>query len=436
VRGPGADAPRRSTAAAALALLLAGVWAAPAFGADATPEPDRPVVTTVVSGADFPTNMAFAPDGRLFYNEKDTGNIRIVQGGQLLPRPFATLPVQGSGESGLLGLALDPDFAQTPFVYVYYTSSVDGRNHIARLEASSTDPDRGGPPDNLLTLLTATGIHNGGDILFGPDGKLYAVVGETGDMALAQDPNSLGGKVLRMNPDGSIPSDNPFGPSSYVYSLGHRNSFGLCVNPHDGDLWETENGPSSDDEINRIQAGKNYGWPDQLGPGGPAKFVDPVLTFPTVIVPTGCAFFDRPITSSSVRPHPGGQLVFGDFNGDLYSVLLRAPGNRVVQRDTVEAHFPEGITDVKVGPDGDLYVATASSIVRMAPGTGVTFTPTAPTTPAPEVTGADGDGGGGLGPGTIVVIVGAIVLVVDGVIVLVARRRRRRSATSRTRQDV
>ncbi len=419
--------PRRLLAAAAAAAAVA-LPARPAFGAGATPSGD-PVVTTVVSGADFPTNMAFAPDGRLFYTEKETGNIRIVQDGNLLPQPFATLPVQGGGESGLLGLALDPDFARTPFVYVYYTSSADGRNHIARLEASSSAPNRGGSPENLLTLLAATGIHNGGDILFGQDGKLYAVAGETGDMALAQDPNSLGGKVLRLNPDGSIPSDNPFGPQSYVYSPGHRNSFGLCVNPQDGDLWETENGPSSDDEINRIQAGKNYGWPDHLGPGGAPRFVDPVLTFHTVIVPTGCAFFDRPISASSVRPHPGGQLVFGDFHGDLHSVLLRAPENRTVERQTVEAHFPVGIIDAEVGPDGDLYVATQNSIVRLAPGNGIPFTPSGPTTPPPVVSGAGG--GGGLGAGTIVLIVAAIVLVVDGVIVVVVRRRRRLGATRR-----
>jgi glucose/arabinose dehydrogenase len=421
-------------ASAAVALFLSAppaLGAASTPGTGATPTAGGPVVTTVVSGADFPTNMAFAPDGRLFYTEKETGNIRIVQDGGLLPQPFATLPVQGGGESGLLGLALDPDFATTPFVYVYYTSSADGRNHLARLEASSSDPDRGGPPENLLTLLTATGIHNGGDILFGPDGKLYAVAGETGDMALAQDPNSLGGKVLRMNPDGSIPSDNPFGANSYVYSLGHRNSFGLCVNPNDGDLWETENGPSSDDEINRIQAGKNYGWPDQLGPGGGPRFVDPALTFPTVIVPTGCVFFDRPISASSVRPHPGGQLVFGDYHGDLHSVLLQAPEDRDVERETVEAHFPVGITDVKVGPDGDLYVSTQSSIVRITPGNGIPFTPAGPKTPPPDVTGP-GATGGGLGAGTIVLIVAAIVLAVDGLIVLVVRRRRRRGAATRT----
>src|SRR5262249_34905606 len=154
-----------------------------------------------------------------------------------------------------------------------------GKNHVARIRASDTDPNKGGSPENLLTLLTASGIHNGGDMAFGPDGRLYVVGGETRDDALPPDPDSPGGKVLRVAKDGSTPADNPLGPDSYVYSLGHRNSFGLCFNPHTGDLWETENGPSSDDEINRIQPGKNYGWPEHLGPVGKPGFVDPSLTF-------------------------------------------------------------------------------------------------------------------------------------------------------------
>jgi glucose/arabinose dehydrogenase len=417
---------RRLAIAAAAAVALPFV-AVPA-GAD-TPSPGGPVISTVVPDANFPTNMAFAPDGRLFYTEKETGRIRIVRDGKLLPQPFATLPVQGGGESGLLGLALDPHFDTSPFVDVYYTSSVDGRNHIARLRATAADPNRGGPPENLLTLLTATGIHNGGDLVFGADGKLYAVVGETGDRSLAQNPDSPGGKVLRLNPDGSIPADNPFGPDSPVYSLGHRNSFGLCVNPHTGDLWETENGPNRDDEINRIQAGKNYGWPEHLGPVGKQGFVDPVLTFGTVIVPTGCAFDDHALSSTAVRPKPGAQLVFGDFHGDLHSVVLQPPAYHDVQRVTTEAHFPDGITDVEVGPDGSLYVATQHEIERIQPGTGIPFSPVSPPRPSPQPTDA-GAGSGGLGVGSIVVIVAAIVLLVDGAWVLIARARRRRRASA------
>ena len=403
------------------ALVAASAPVAHALAATPTSAPLR--VETVVAHAAFPTNMAFAPDGRLFYVEKETGNIRIVRDGRLLPEPFARLRVSGGGESGLLGLALDPRFGSQPFVYVYATSSADGRNHIARIRASASDPDRGGVPQNLLTLLTASGIHNGGDLAFGADGKLYATVGETGDSELAQDRSSLGGKVLRLNPDGSVPSDNPFGPRSPVFTLGLRNSFGLCVNPRTGDLWETENGPSSDDEINLIRAGRNYGWPQQLGPGSDPLFTNPELTFGQIIVPTGCAFFDHAVTASAVEPPaPGSQLVFGDFHGDLHSLILRRPGLDSVEQASVVGHFPTGITDLEVGPDGDLYVATSSSIVRILPANGV---PDGSPTPSPPVVI-------GHSPQTTpylvlaIVAAAAAILLVVAVVLRDARRRRDR----------
>jgi glucose/arabinose dehydrogenase len=420
---------RRPAAAVLAAALVAFAPGASAGAATPTPTPGGPRIATVVDGAEFPTNMAFAPDGRLFYTEKETGRIRVVQDGRLLDEPFATLPVDGGGESGLLGLALDPNFADEPFVYAYFTSSEDGRNHIVRIRAEDGDPNRGGAPENMITLLTASGIHNGGDLAFGPDDKLYAVVGETGDEQLAQDPGSVGGKVLRLNTDGSIPEDNPFGPDNPAYTLGLRNSFGLCVNPHTHELWETENGPSSDDEVNRIEAGKNYGWPEQLGATGADGFQDPVLVFHTIIVPTGCAFFDDALSDRAVKPDPGGQLVFGDYHGDLHSVLLQPPDMHTVRRFTTEAHFDQGITDVEVGPDGNLYIATDGSILALTGATGIPFTPAGPQSP-PATTAPSADDGG-LGTGTIVLIVAAIVLAVDGVFVLIARARKRRREAAR-----
>jgi glucose/arabinose dehydrogenase len=363
-------------------------------------------LTPFVANADFPSNMAFAPDGRLFYTEKDTGRIRIVEDGRLLPDPFAEIPVQGGGESGLLGLALDPDFGSSPFVYVYFTGP-DGHNHLARLRA---DGDRGGAPENLLTLLPVSGIHNGGDMVFGPDGKLYVVVGETGNESLAQDPASLGGKILRLNTDGSIPDDNPT-PGSPVYSLGHRNSFGLCVDPSNGDLWETENGPDRFDEVNRIVAGGNYGWPDQLGPGGGDRFVTPVLAFKSIIVPTGCVF-------------AGGALYFGDFHADLHQVTLQPPDRHNATGVTTVARTATGITDLQVGPDGMLYVATSDAILRgpvpAAPQPSVPNEPGG--RPQPPSTGDSGPNPAGI---ALAVVVGLAVLAL--LASLVARRRARRT---------
>jgi len=351
---------RRLRIPAIIGTALATATALPACSHAASIPGGAVPFHTVVSGLEFPTNMAFAPDGRIFFDEKDTGRIRIVSAGTLDPRPFATLPVQGGGESGLLGLALDPHFPDRPWVYVYYTSRDDGRNHLARMRAEG---DVGGPPQDLLTLLPASGIHNGGDIAFGPDGRLYVAVGETGDSTLAQDPSSLGGKILRLDPDGSVPDDNPF-PGSPVFALGIRNSFGLCFDPATGSLWETENGPDRDDEVNVIRAGQNYGWPEHMGEGGAPRFQPPVLVFRTVIVVTGCVFFDGFLGRGSGTGASGSQLAFGDFQGDLHRADVVPSGS--VENESVVAHLPAGITDLEVGQDGDLYVATSSSIERIS----------------------------------------------------------------------
>ncbi len=302
-----------------------------------------------VTGLDFAANIAFAPDGRIFIAEKDSGDIIIAENGRLLEEPFAHLDVVGSGEQGLLGIALDPGFPDEPWVYVYYSDPNTRLNLLARLRADENTAV-GRPQILFEALTTENGYHNGGDIAFGPDGKLYLSVGEVHEPARAQDPGNLGGKVLRLNPDGSIPSDNPFGPQNPVYSLGHRNSFGLCFDPSTGDLWETENGPGSFDEVNLIRAGGNYGWPDQLGPGAGSTFTDPVLAFEDVIVPTGCAV-------------SGGVLYFGSFAyGEVYRLPL--PVREGPAKEVKVASLPEGITDMQAGPDEALYVVTPSTVYR------------------------------------------------------------------------
>ncbi|MFL5738421.1 MAG: PQQ-dependent sugar dehydrogenase [Actinomycetota bacterium] len=296
----------------------------------------------------FVTNVALAPDGRMFFDEKETGEVRVVEDGKLLPQPFARFDVVPGGESGLLGLALDPNFEKHPWVYVYFTDAQDGRNHLVRVLA---DGNVAGTQETLLVLLSATGIHNGGDLTFGDDGELYVTVGETGEAPRAQDVNDLGGKVLRLDPDGSVPTDNPFGQDNAAFTIGLRNSFGICADPATGAIWETENGPTEDDEVNRIEAGGNYGWPNHLGTGGAPRYVDPQLVFPQVIVPTGCAVVGR-------------FLYFGDFSGDLHRVSI--DGSQLGEQAVVE-HLDSGITDVERGGSHDLVVSTSDSIVRLPP---------------------------------------------------------------------
>jgi glucose/arabinose dehydrogenase len=369
-------------------------------GSTAGPLAAQPSIEPVARDLAFPTNMAFAPDGRILFTEKETGNVRIIQDGRLLSQPFIHLPVDGGAERGLLGIALPPDFQRRPWVYLYYSDATDATNRIVRVLAEG---NTAGEVDPLITLLPAvTGYHNGGDMAFGPDGKLYAVTGEAHDAERAQDPNDLGGKVLRLDPDGSVPADDPLGPDNPVYALGIRNSFGPCFDPVTGDLWETENGPTSDDEVNRIVAGGNYGWPDQLGPGGEPRFVDPVLDFPTVIVPTGCA-----VTAD------GRWLYFGSFLNGLYRARLMPDGS--AGGAELVSGIGTTVTDVARSPDGTIYVATSDSIVRLA------GTPSGSPVPVASPTSPGFGGGARTGVGLVIA-----AILIAGLILLRSRIDRRR----------
>ena len=303
-----------------------------------------------VDGFNFAVNMAFAPDGTIFVADKDVGEIRIVRDGEILDQPFETLPIQVTvNETGLLGVAVHPDFPDEPWVYAYFTGA-DAVNHLVRIRAEG---DRGTDVQPLLDLLPATaGWHNGGDLAFGPDGKLYVSVGDGHDGSRSQDPNGIGGRILRLNPDGSVPDDNPLGPGNPTFALGIRNSFGLCFDPATGQLWETENGPTEDDEINLIEPGGNYGWPDHLGPGGEPAFVDPVLNFPESIVPTGCAVADD-------------RLLFGEgYSGNLHRMRMPRTSADPEPVDEVVATFEGGVTDIAPAPDGSIWVVTPSARYR------------------------------------------------------------------------
>lgn len=404
---------RRTALAFLLVVIGTSLWGreTPAFG-QSLPSP-TPVGPSILA---FPSSLALAPDGRIFFNEKDTGRIRIIQDGELLPRPFAELPVAPESERGLLGLALDPNFGEQPYVYAYFSDSTDDHNRIVRIRAEGNEA--AGPPEELLTLLPFGNIyHNGGDITFGPDGALYVSTGEIHEQERAQDPDDLGGKVLRLNPDGSIPADNPFGPGNPAFSLGHRNSYGLCFDPENGALWETENGPSGHDEINHIEAGKNYGWPDQLGPGGAPQFVDPVLDYPKTIVPTGCAFWN-------------GELYFGDFHGRLHRVTDPYGTNPA---DEIVAAFPSGITDLQVTRDRSLYVSTATSILGLPSG-GQIAGPNG--TPSPSASPLDRDPGGAKPPtdngAPAAIVWGIIIFVVTVAGGLLFRRLQKTDAAKRS----
>src|SRR5262249_10909514 len=237
-------------------------------------------VATIVGGLEVPWALAWAPDGRLLFTERPGGLPAIVDG-QLVPEPLAVLPAsRATAEGGLMGLALAPDFASSGALYVYYTyDAADGpRNRVSRLELRD---GAAGSETAILDDMPGARIHDGGVLAFGPDGKLYVGTGDAGRGARAQDLSSPSGKILRLNPDGTAPDDNPL-PGPPLYSLGHRNVQGLAWHPSSGQLYAAEHGPTGEngwcchDEINRIVPGGNYGWPAGTGRAGGPRFLDPL----------------------------------------------------------------------------------------------------------------------------------------------------------------
>ncbi|MBI1886213.1 MAG: PQQ-dependent sugar dehydrogenase [Chloroflexi bacterium] len=322
----------------------------------ATPVP-QPELTVFVDGVDFAVDLEFAPDGRLFYNELRTGRVRTVEGGRLQPEPLATLNVQATGEHGLLGLALDPDFQSNRYVYVFFTVPDETGAAVEQRVVRFTEMDgRGTDRTVILKGLPAGGCcHNGGRLAFGPDGKLYVSLGDAGSPDLAQDLDSLAGKILRVNRDGSTPNDNPF-PGSPVYARGIRNSFGLAFHPKTGELFATDNGPAGHDELNVIVAGGNYGWPLVTGIAGARSLLDPIFaTGDDSIAPTGVTVYR-------------GHVYFCSYN-DTTLLLVPADEVRAVRRGEKSAVQPRDTglpcgLDVTAGPDGALYFSDGENIYR------------------------------------------------------------------------
>ena len=322
---------------------------------------------SVLSGLSFPVGLSLAPDGRIFYNERLTGAIRIINPRwQLDSTPFCQISVAVSGEQGLLGLTLDPNFASNGFVYVYYTVSGATMNRVSKLSKSEGDCVE----TIILDNLPVSSNHNGGIIQFGPDGKLYVVIGDVAFAPNAQDLTSLAGKILRLNADGSAPSDNPFFGSGNantdkVFSYGHRNSYGFTFHPQTNVLWESENGPADNDEINRVVAGGNYGWPIVGGIAGNPNYIDPILAFNPVIAPTGIIAI--PGNSSVYPPAYRNNLLMAAWNDGTIRLVIPNGTNPDLPGTASVAYNGGvgGLLSFMLGPDGYVYVSNGDGILRV-----------------------------------------------------------------------
>lgn len=346
-------------------LVAVGLLTACGGGGDGTtvppPVPTQEFRVETVAAADFAVRLAFAPDGRLFYNELRTGNVRLLQNGALQAQPFVSLNVETAGERGLLGIALDPEFAANGFVYLYYSDPAGVHRLVRYRDAGGVGTDATVLVDNL----PSTSNHNGGNIGFGGDGKLYLSIGDNQDPANAQDENSVSGKILRFNADGSIPADNPFGAGNPVFALGLRNSFDFTFHPNfPFTMFASENGPNCDDEVNRIVAGENYGW----RPGYPCgdtspSFTAPVLRINPVIAPTGVMFY-----SGNALPLWRNTLFMVDFiNGRMQQIFVMESGTQPFPPQVLEVGQHEALLDIAQAPDGTIYFSSDVAIFRIVP---------------------------------------------------------------------
>ncbi|MFN0073756.1 MAG: PQQ-dependent sugar dehydrogenase [Chloroflexota bacterium] len=326
--------------------------------------PAAPRTELLIDNLKIPMSLAFAPDGRLFFNEVYEGRVRLFRGGQLQEAPWAELEVARGPETGLLGLAVDPQFSTNRYIYLYYSepdpnrrNNVPLRNRVIRMT------DRDGRGEDLTVILddlpiSRTGRHSGGRITFGPDGMLYVGVGNAESSRLGQELGSLGGKILRVRPDGTIPVDNPF-PESPVYALGFRNPFGLAFHPMTGQLYANENSGKGHDEVNQITPGGNYGNPVVEGRGDDPRFVNPIWESGEPSAgPTGLAFY-----SGSMFPELANDLLFcGVHVGTLQR--FRLAGERLDEVVSIEDIAEDCRLDVVVGPDAAIYYASINRIFR------------------------------------------------------------------------
>lgn len=329
---------------------------------------------TQISGLSSPTAMEIAPDGRVFVCLQG-GQLRVIKNGSMLPTPFLTVSVDASGERGLLGVAFDPNFATNNFVYIYYTvPSVPRHNRVSRFTANG-DVAVAGSEHIILELddLSATN-HNGGAIHFGSDGKLYIAVGENAVGSNAQTLANLHGKMLRINADGSIPSDNPFfssalGKNRAIWALGLRNPFTFAFQPGSGRMFINDVGQSTWEEINDGVVGSNYGWPTTEGPTTNPSFRSPIFAYNHLV--TGCAIAGGTFYNPPTVQFPSsfvGKYFFADLCAGWIRVL--DPSNNTA------SDFATGIAqpvDLKVAADGSLYYLSIGSaslfIVRFNNGT-------------------------------------------------------------------
>jgi len=295
---------------------------------------------STIENLHVPWAIDFLPDGRMIFTER-SGTVSVFDG--INKTVVAEIGIDEVQESGLLGIAVDPEFERNHSVYLYYTYEQEGVawNRVSKFEFIDTLVNE----TVLLDNIPSARFHDGGRIKFGPDGKLYVTTGDATEPPSAQNLDSLAGKILRMNKDGSVPADNPFG--NYVYSYGHRNPQGLAWHPVTGKLYSAEHGPTRNDELNVIKKGTNYGWPNVQCVGSAPEYADPIRCYDDfTLAPSGIAFLGNDLYIAGLRSSQLRRITFdNDYQTIVKEEVLYSDLGRIRE---VVAH------------DGYLYIATSN----------------------------------------------------------------------------
>ena len=361
-----------------LLLLLSVVFCASCSAAESEIDfPDIPAsksvpkfrVETVAKNLEVVWSIVFAPDGRMFFTERP-GRVRVFENGKLRDKPFYTIPdIELSGESGLMGMTLHPNFAENHFVYLAYAYSDANKNQTVRVARYRENGETLVEPKTIIEGIPAAQYHSGTRLKFGPDDKLYITTGDATKQSRAQQLSSINGKTLRLNDDGTIPNDNPFvnqkDARPEIWTYGHRNAQGIDWQPGTNLMFQTEHGPSiidgvslfkrtGGDEVNIVERGKNYGWA-KISHNMTRKGMEtPIIEYSPAVAPASGMFY-----RGDLFPELRGNFLFGTLKGEAIMRLV-LDGRRIISQDKLFLKEYGRLREIAEAPDGSIYFSTSN----------------------------------------------------------------------------
>lgn len=326
-------------------------------------------VETVLTNLEVVWSIVFAPDGRMLFTERP-GRVRVYENGKLRAAPFFTVPdIELSGESGLMGMTLHPNFAENKLVYLAYAYQDKNKDQTVRVARYRATDETLVEPKTIIEGIPAAQYHSGTRLKFGADGKLYITTGDATKQSRAQQLYSINGKTLRLNDDGTIPSDNPFvndkNARPEIWSYGHRNAQGLDFQPETGLMFQTEHGPSiidgvslfkrtGGDEVNVVERGKNYGWAKISHNMTKSGMETPIIEYSPAIAPASGMFY-----RGNAFPELKNNFLFGALKGETI-IRLVLDGRRVVAQDKLFEKEYGRVREIAEAPDGSIYFSTSN----------------------------------------------------------------------------